>query len=138
MSVTFSAVHEVDGVWKPLWVCTDEECKGFCKECLKHNMNQSSTNARDLIEWLDLWEFSNNGDLYGSMPAQELVARCQRRLWDEPRNVDPAVQAVEEGGPGTGQCKTIFHGRDQGYLRIKTRELLFIAQCAGEHRVFWS
>lgn len=137
MSVTFFAVKKVDGLWKPLWVCTGRHCTGFCRDCLKHQINLANTNARALLEWLDLEEFNEDG-LIGEVRATELVARCQRRLWDEPRNTDPAVPTVESGGPGTGQCKMIEGGREEGYLRQKTEGLMFIAKCAGEHYVSWS
>lgn len=138
MSVTFFAVQKVGENWKPLWVCTGRHCTGFCADCLKHELNLANTNARALLEWLGLDEYCDDGDLFGDAPATEVVARCNRRLWDEPRNYDQAVPTVESGGPGTGQCLAIEHGRDAGYLRDRTRDLLFIAQCAGEHRVSWA
>ena len=137
MTVTFFAVREVDKQWKPLWVCTNQNCNGFCIDCTKHNLNQSNGNARDLIEWLDLMEFCDDGHLFGSMDARELVARCQRRLWDEPCNHDPALPPESSGGPGTGMARLSYSGRAAGYLRGKTEELLFIAKCAGEHCVAW-
>ena len=137
MSVTFFAVKKVGEEWRPLWVCTRDDCEGFCIDCEKHNINVSSANARALIEWLELEEF-NEDDLLGEVSASELVARCQRRLWDEPRNHDPALPGVESGGPGTGQCKSVYGGRDEGYLRRRTEDLKFIAKCAGGHYVCWS
>jgi len=137
MSVTFLAVRKTGEEWKPMWVCTGRHCTGFCVDCTKHQINLANTNAQALLEWLDLEEFSEGG-LLGDVKATELVARCQRRLWDEPRNYDPGIPTVESGGPGTGQCKFVDCGRDEGYLRQKTEDLMFIAKCAGEHYVSWS
>ena len=42
MSVTFAAYQVDDELWKPLWACTDKECKGWCDNCLKHEVNFSN------------------------------------------------------------------------------------------------
>ena len=140
MSITFFAVQKIGDNWKPLWTCTNKECDGFCNDCLKHNLNVSSSNARDIIEWLDLLEYDNNGSLFGEIEALELAARCRRRLWDEERNSDPGLNAADRARKlGVDQSsRVITCGREPGYLQAKTKQILFIAECAGAHYVSWS
>jgi len=127
-------------------------------------LNVGNANAVDLLAWLWL-PASSPEDLYGSIPARELTARCRRRLWDEPRNYDEGLPAVErrlsrfEGGPNPvvvpdpalrlvahlGDpveselgARHVFCGRRAGYLREKTEQLLRLAQRAGESDVRWA
>ena len=80
-------------------------------------LNLSNGNAAGLLVWLGL----PTDDLYGSIPARELAARCRRRLWAEARNVDPRLPDEH-----AGRCH--FLGRPEGYLRTRTEELLRICR----------
>jgi hypothetical protein len=89
-------------------------------------LNMSNVNAFDLLRWLDL-----PVDYCGEISVAELTPKLRRRLWEEDRNLDPAIESNEYGGPGTGHCKVIECGRDPGYLRNKTKELLALCEKAG-------
>jgi len=97
-------------------------------------VNLANDNARDLLEWLGL-----NDDPYltGSHDADDLIARCRRRLWDVPRNHDPELPRVEERP--LAHATYIFPGRRPGYLREKTQLLLELAEKAkeGGYRISW-
>ncbi len=90
-------------------------------------MNLSNRNAADLLAWLGL----PTDELYGSIPARELAARCRRRLWAEGRNLDPELP-VEHAG----RCHIL--GRPEGYLRTRIEELLRLAELAGDDVVSWA
>jgi hypothetical protein len=89
-------------------------------------LNLSNANARDLIAWLRL----PDEDLCGEIAARELAARCRRRLWDEARNHD-------EGLPGSVEYdgRLVIGGREPGYLRRRTEQLLNLCALAGEEGV---
>ena len=90
-------------------------------------VNLCNANARDLLAWLAL---PGGGDLCGDIPARELAARCRRRLWDEARNHDAGIEpAVEHGG------RLVVGGREPGYLRRRTEQLLNLCALAGEEGV---
>jgi hypothetical protein len=61
----------------------------------------------------------------GTLRARDLAARCRRRLWPEPRNIDPAIPSSVDG-------IMIEAGRPAGYLRDRTARLLAIAEDAPE------
>ena len=85
----------------------------------------SEPNAEDLLKWLGL-EPSN----FGFIEANDLSARCRRRLWPMPRNIDPAIPHREETTPG-GHVRLVVCGREEGYLHARTEELLQLALRAG-------
>jgi hypothetical protein len=89
-------------------------------------LNLGNTNAGDLLDWLTLPRV-----LWGEIAAQELAARCRRRLWDVARNHDPALAELVDG-------RFITCGRRAGYLRERTAELLSLAEKAGDARIRWS
>jgi hypothetical protein len=60
-----------------------------------------------LLEWLGLGRPD-----FGAIAARELAPRCRRRLWSVERNADPA-------------------------LRVRTTELLAVAETAGEGMVLF-
>ena len=84
-------------------------------------INLNNRNAADLLLWLGL----PSEDLVGQMPAPELAVRCRRRLWPEPRNVDPEV-------PPEFSARFYSFGRPIGYLRQRTAELLYLAELGGD------
>lgn len=72
--------------------------------------------AQELLEWLGY-----GPERFGSMPASDLAARCRRRLWPMPRNMDPAK-----------------NGRPEGTLRDLTERLLrMAAQASAEDDVMF-
>lgn len=89
-------------------------------------INLANQNAADLLVWLGL----PVDDLYGQISARELAVLCRRRLWLEPRNVDPEV-ADEVCG------RLHRFGRPVGYLRQRTAELLCLAELAGDGVNSW-
>jgi hypothetical protein len=91
----------------------------------ERELHLSSANARDLLTWLGY----SVEDLWGTLPARELAARCRRRLWPEARNVDVALPPHEEHAPGC--ARSVFLGRPEGYLRGRTEQLLALAEWAG-------
>ena len=102
------------------------------------DLNMANANAEELFQWLGLCVGLWNGD---QVPASKLVPICRRRLWDEERNHDPGLPSREEGGPGTGQCRTIFCGRPPDYLRERTKQLLEVCEKAlelhPESKIYW-
>ena len=102
MSVTFSIGNRVSTELDDAWI------------------NLCNQNAADLLRSLGL----PADDLYGQLPASELAARCRRRLWPEPRNLDPAL-------PDESADRYHRFGRPCGYLRQRTAELLRLAELAG-------
>lgn len=129
MSVTFLATRLVDGRREPLFHC---HCTDWCDACQERELNLSNVNARDLLDWLEL---SVSDDLYGTVTAHDLAARCRRRLWNEPRNHDQGFEGyIDEQ---TGRCTVVMGGRPDGYLRQRTKRLLQIAELSGDHDVSW-
>lgn len=90
-------------------------------------LNMSNVNARDLLAWLG---YTDRVDLLGELDPRDLEARCKRRLWPERRNTDPSRPAKAYGGVGTGMCRVVECGREEGYLRTRTEQLLRLAQLA--------
>lgn len=103
---------------------------GFMCDICRSQLNLSNANARDLLQWLDLAPKE-----HGVISASELAARCKRRLWDEARNHDPALEGYEQSEPG--QAKLIVAGRRPDYLRENTERLLKLAERADSHFVMW-
>lgn len=85
----------------------------------------SERNAVDLLSWLSFAR-----ETWGAIPAREVAARCRRRMWPLPRNVDAAIQERTEVCVG-GAVKLVQLGREEGYLRKRTEELLYLAEQAG-------
>lgn len=82
----------------------------------------SEQNAYDLLQWL-----SYDASDFGYMDPAELRARCIRRLWPMPRNYDPAIPERREAGHNV---TLVVAGREAGYLRTKTEEMLKLADRA--------
>ena len=132
MSTTFSPCkyNAEENRYTHIWTCTCTE--DICANCLDNMVNVGQGNDMELLRWLGIQpEYS------GSIKATELAAKCRRRLWDVDRNHDPAMPPEDSGGPGTGHARGVFFGREPGYLRARTRELLKLAERAGEHFVSW-
>lgn len=98
----------------------------------ERSLNLAQLNAIDLLRWLGI-PVRDETDLYGSMPASELAARCRRRLWDEPRNYDPELPGSTTQVPGGPVVVSI--GRRAGYLREKTEALLALVDGAAADAV---
>lgn len=69
----------------------------------------------DLLEWLGLGRPE-----FGALSGLELAPLCRRRLWPMPRNLDPA----------RGE-------RPRGTLRMRTAQLLALAEQAGTRAVMF-
>jgi hypothetical protein len=87
----------------------------------------SNQNAADLLLWLGL----PANYLVGEVLARELAARCRRRLWPEPRNMDGEV-------PPEFCSRFYSFGRPIGYLRQRAAELLHLAELAGDGVISWA
>lgn len=77
----------------------------------------STKDASDLLRWL-----SYDANDFGCLDIPELRARCMRRLWPEPRNIDPAIPERRE--VGANGVSFVVVGRAAGFLRERTRDLL--------------
>lgn len=117
MSITFTIEGRRHGCDDPF----------ACPECCRLELNVSNVNGLDLLDWLGL-----SAEYCGEVDASELAARCRRRLWDEPRNLDAGIPASMDG-------RIILCGRSPGYLRERTSQLLVIADAARAQgaRVCW-
>ena len=89
-------------------------------------VNLANQNAGELLEWLSLPRV-----LWGALEAHEIAVRCRRRLWDVPRNHDPAHAEHVDG-------RLITCARRADYLRERTADLLRLAENAGAARICWS
>jgi hypothetical protein len=85
----------------------------------------SERDALDLFAWLGLEQTD-----FGVLEASDLAARCRRRSWPMPRNVDPAVAAHQERSGGSN-VSYVVPARQSGYLLGKTQQLLKLAERAG-------
>lgn len=102
-----------------------------CDNCTDVEVNMANVNAAEWMRWIGIPCTS-----IGEMPAKELAALCRRRLWDEQRNYDPALDGAEykvEGGP-----MVIMAGRRPNYLRSQTELVLRVCEKAGERLVAWA
>lgn len=107
-------------------------------------VNVSNTRARELLDWLGFSAEARDPALCGTLPSGELAARCRRRLWPIARNQDPGTATTIEGpiarlqeigadaenasheGPTVVIC-----GRPEGYLPVRTAQLLALCERAG-------
>ena len=99
-------------------------------------LNLANSNAGDLLRWLGLPAYAQYGDLIGDLAAVELAARCRRRLWPEPRNLDPARPSVDLEQPG--RAHFLECGRQAGYLRERTGQLLALCERDLASIIDWS
>lgn len=90
-------------------------------------VNVGNITGRDLLVWLG---YSLGPYLGEALDPGDLAAHCRRRLWDEPRNIDPAVpELVLAAG------RAILLGRPEGYLRRRCEDLLRLAETAGDRTI---
>jgi hypothetical protein len=101
-------------------------------------LNLNQRNARDLLEWLGLpTPPEGDDDMFGEIEAQELAARCRRRLWPVARNTDDELLG-EVHEAANGHCKSIECPRPAGYLREKTQALLTLCERSIEGKIYWN
>lgn len=150
MSVTFyiGALEEISGRIMPIdrcdcmtrWCRDADEADRLlepapspysCESC-EAEINVSNANAANLLRWIGL----DSEDLCGSMPAAEMAPLLRRRLWDEDRNHDPAIEAEEVAEPGS--ARVIHSGRRPGYIRGRCAELLALCERAGKWMIVWA
>lgn len=95
-------------------------------------MNLCNRNAADLLSWLGL-----DSEPCGQISGEDLVKACHERMLLKRANLDAALPTVTS--KGLRGATFIEHGRDAGYLRERTMELLAIArQAAAQGReVVW-
>ena len=148
MSVTFYIAIEVDGGTRYAYHCDcsqrwcdacDEASRSgadypdqfTCSDCTDVEVNMTNPNAKDWLCWIGLAAVD-----CGQIKAHDLAARCRRRLWDEQRNYDPAVEGAEykiDGGP-----RVIVSDRRPHYLREQTAHILKICEKAGDRLIAWA
>jgi len=104
--------------------CEDFTCPG-CQLQLDLNLR----NAADLLGHLGLEPAP-----WGQIPARWLATACERRL--ATADIDEEIPSTTHHGHGG--CRVITAGRDAGYLRKRTQELLRLARSAGTGWVSWS
>lgn len=101
-----------------------------CENCTDTDINMANGNAMEWMRWVGLV-----ADYGGEVEASKLAALCRRRLWDEQRNYDPAIEGDEfkvEGGPMVIMC-----GRRPNYLREQTERMLKLCEKAGDGVISW-
>lgn len=86
----------------------------------------SEADSNDLLKWL--WLEPSD---FGYMEATDLAARCRRRMWPIARNFDQGIASRQESV--NGAVRLVVSGREPGYLRARTEELLKLAERAGPH-----
>jgi hypothetical protein len=102
-----------------------------CEDCTDTEVNMANSNALEWLRWIGL-----DAAYGGQIEARDLAARCRRRLWDEQRNYDPAVEGADykiDGGP-----RVIVADRRPSYLREQTERVLKICEKAGDRLVAWA
>lgn len=77
-------------------------------------MELTREDGLDLLEWLGLGRPE-----FGAIETRELLPRCRRRLWPEPRNTDPEKHRLM----GT-RGDTRWDVRPAGTLRLHTELLV--------------
>ena len=152
MSITFYIAIEVDGPkgreirfayrcdCSKRWcdACDEAWANGtkapdmfFCDDCTNVELNMANGNAVDWMRWIGLASAP-----CGEIKARELAAMCRRRLWNEPRNHDPALDGADykiEGGP-----RVIISDRPPNYLHDQTERMLKICEKAGDRLIAWA
>jgi hypothetical protein len=96
-------------------------------------LNVSNANAKELLDWLDIYRTDNG--LIGDIPAKTLAAKCRRRLWPEPRNLDPFKPGKHTKRPGHGAV--IEMPREEGYLQGRTKRLLELCELDLKGTIFF-
>ena len=95
-------------------------------------LNLATSHAEELLRWLG---YEKAGDFVGELDARDLAARCRRRLWNHPRNQDPA--RPEQVRERLGRPTLVIPGRPAGYLRLRVEELLQLAERAGDRAIVY-
>lgn len=148
MSTTFYIAIEVDGCTRFAYRCDcstrwcddcdaawskglDTPAQYSCPDCTDVEVNMANANARDWLRWMGL-----PPDDAGQISARDLAARCRRRLWDENRNHDPAVEGAEYKAPGF--ARLVACDRRPNYLRERTEQMLKICEKAGDRLIAWA
>jgi hypothetical protein len=93
-------------------------------------VNVSNRTALDLLAWL---AYPVGPHLAGVLDSRDLAARCRRRLWNEPRNLDPAVPKESLLGGRLITC-----GRQAGRLRARCHDLLRLTATADGRPVHYA
>lgn len=139
MSITFS-IRDLDGSYSYRCDCSQRWCDACdlawsagesapemfsCENCTSTEINMANSNALDFLKWVGV-----PFDYCGEIAASDLAARCRRRLWNEERNLDPAIPPCEDG-------RIIYGGRRAGYLRERTEQMLALCEKAGERMICW-
>lgn len=89
--------------------------------------NLSNMNARGFLDFIGV---PANEELYGSMPARDLLPLCRRALWPELASRDEGTPTVETGN-------VILCGRPAGYLQTRAAQLLELCELAGDTEISW-
>lgn len=148
MSVTFYIAVQVNGEARrayrcdceQLWcdacdlaIAKDEQASPMltCADCTDVELNMANRNAMEWLGWIGL-----AADYSGQIGARDLAARCRRRLWDEQRNYDPAVEG--DGYKVDGGPRMIVADRRPNYLREQTERMLKICEKAGDRLIAWA
>ena len=108
----------------------DAPAEFSCPDCTDVEVNMANDNARQWLRWIGL-----PPDDGGEISARELAARCRRRLWDEARNHDPAVEGSDHKEDGC--ARLIICDRRPNYLRERTEQMLKICEKAEGRLIAW-
>jgi len=128
MSITFYPDYEYKMVKRPCTYCkvcdaeTNEDpyCTGYREDPDCPTINMANGNAYAIMELLGC-----NLDYSGHVKVEDLP-RIQRAII-KARNVasvrtGATAEPYESGGPGTGQCRVVYCGRDDYYVSRRLSE----------------
>ena len=95
-------------------------------------INVGNANAADLLRWLG---YECDGlDMVGAFAPGDLRARCLRRL--DVSRFENVTDDLPRGSFTDGRFTSV--GRDLGYLKGRTLELLALAERAGDRAIEFS
>ena len=136
MSVTFYPSNDWKMVERPCAICSvceadtndDPYCTGTRKEPDCPTVNMANGNACVMLELLGL-----PVDCYGDVAVESVpnVIRAIIKAQNvSTRRQDATADPYESGGPGTGQCRVIYGGRDEDYISRRLNDLMqFVQYC---------
>ena len=94
-------------------------------------VQMSPEDCEDFLRWLGYPATD-----FGFLEARDCAARCRRRLWPISRNMDPAIPSKTQRIGG--RLLILANARPAGYLQARTKELLHLAERAGDGKILFS
>jgi len=138
MSITFYPSNDWQMKEIPCTYCkvcdmdSDPFCTGVIREPDCPNINMANGNAYAMLALLGL----PTDDCCGDVTAENLPSVLRAIIKAQnvsARRQDATATPYESGGPGTGQCRVVYCGRDEDYISMRLRELMTLAQHCQEN-----